>query len=184
MQVWRPLVVSRWNTQVLLLLDVHLGHLTDQFRGTMSSENTELLFIPPSCSCRLQPLNVCVTPVLRDFLQVPVCPSPVCVTPVLRDFLQVPVCLSPVCVTPVLRDFLQVPVCPSPVCLSPVCVTPVLRDFLQVPVCLSPVCLYSPVFRDFLQVPGSPVSHLSAPLTCLTCVSAGQVGSAGLWRFC
>lgn len=51
-------------------MDVHRSHLTEEFRSSLSSMSTNVLFIPSGCSCRLQPLDVCVTPVLRDFLQV------------------------------------------------------------------------------------------------------------------
>lgn len=54
----------------LLVVDVHHGHLTDEFRRSLSSTSTNVLFIPSGCACRLQPLDVCITPALRDFLQV------------------------------------------------------------------------------------------------------------------
>lgn len=52
------------------MVDVHRGHLTEEFRSSLSSMSTNVFFIPSGCSCRLQPLDVCVTPVLQDFLQV------------------------------------------------------------------------------------------------------------------
>lgn len=45
--------------------------MTGPFRKELSFLSTDLMVIPAHCSCRLQPLHVCVTPVLRDFLQVP-----------------------------------------------------------------------------------------------------------------
>lgn len=67
-QVWKPHVASSY--QSVLIVDVHRGHLTDEFRTSLTSLSTDVFFIPSGCCCRLQPLDVCVTPVLRDFLQV------------------------------------------------------------------------------------------------------------------
>uniref|UniRef100_A0A3B4WR92 Pogo transposable element derived with ZNF domain a n=1 Tax=Seriola lalandi dorsalis TaxID=1841481 RepID=A0A3B4WR92_SERLL len=69
-KVWRPCVaVSGCDSQSVLMVDVHRGHLTDAFRDALSSASTDVVLIPSGCSSRLQPLNVCVTPVLREFLQ-------------------------------------------------------------------------------------------------------------------
>ncbi|KAF1382162.1 hypothetical protein PFLUV_G00161590 [Perca fluviatilis] len=68
-QVWRPRVVSQGNAERVLLLDVHRGHVTDAFRDSLTSASTGMAFIPPGCCCRLQPLNICLTPVLTHFLQ-------------------------------------------------------------------------------------------------------------------
>lgn len=57
------------SSMSLLVADVYRGHW-DQFRDALSSISTDVALIPSGCSCRLQPLDVCVTPVLRDFLQV------------------------------------------------------------------------------------------------------------------
>uniref|UniRef100_A0A3Q3NB40 C2H2-type domain-containing protein n=1 Tax=Mastacembelus armatus TaxID=205130 RepID=A0A3Q3NB40_9TELE len=66
-KVWRPRVV--FGQSSLLLVDIHRGHLTEAFKNSLSLVSTDLIFIPSGCSCRLQPLAACVTPVLRDFLQ-------------------------------------------------------------------------------------------------------------------
>ncbi|XP_068188571.1 pogo transposable element with ZNF domain isoform X2 [Antennarius striatus] len=66
-KVWRPHVASRGGT--LLLADVHRGHLSAAFRSSLSDLSTSLFFIPSGCCCCLQPLHLCVTPVLGDFLQ-------------------------------------------------------------------------------------------------------------------
>ncbi|XP_073337747.1 pogo transposable element with ZNF domain isoform X1 [Pagrus major] len=66
-KVWKPHVASHW--QSVLIVDVHRGHLRDEFRTSLTSLSTDVFFIPSGCCCRLQPLDVCVTPVLRDFLQ-------------------------------------------------------------------------------------------------------------------
>ncbi|XP_028281590.1 uncharacterized protein pogza isoform X2 [Parambassis ranga] len=68
-KVWRPHVALQCNDKSFLMVDVHRHHLTDEFRDSLSSVSTETVFIPPGCCCRLQPLDVCVMPVLRDFLQ-------------------------------------------------------------------------------------------------------------------
>ncbi|KAM7373736.1 hypothetical protein PAMP_008566 [Pampus punctatissimus] len=68
-KVWRPHLASLPDSQSLLMVDVHRGHLTDEFRGSMSALSTELVFIPAGCCCCCQPLDLCVTPVLREFLQ-------------------------------------------------------------------------------------------------------------------
>ncbi|XP_074542669.1 pogo transposable element with ZNF domain isoform X4 [Halichoeres trimaculatus] len=67
-KVWSPHVASQGG-ESLLMVDVHRGHLSDEFRSSLSSLTTDVVFIPSGCSCCLQPLDVCVTPVLRDFLQ-------------------------------------------------------------------------------------------------------------------
>lgn len=63
-------MASQRNSSCLLIADVHRGHQTDAFRRALSSICTDVIFIPSGCSSRLQPLDVCVTRVLRDFLQV------------------------------------------------------------------------------------------------------------------
>ncbi|XP_027891504.1 uncharacterized protein pogza isoform X2 [Xiphophorus couchianus] len=68
-KVWRPYVTSRSGDRSLLVMDVHRGHLSDAFRDCLSAVNSRIAFIPAGCSCRLQPLEICVTQVLRDFLQ-------------------------------------------------------------------------------------------------------------------
>lgn len=76
-QVWRPHMASQHNRTSVLVVDIHRGHLTDEFMGSLTSMSTEVVYIPSGCCCRLQPLDVCVTPVLRDFLQVGSPVSPV-----------------------------------------------------------------------------------------------------------
>ncbi|XP_071356037.1 pogo transposable element with ZNF domain [Trachinotus anak] len=69
-KVWRPRVaVSGCDRRSVLMVDIHRGHLSNRFRAALGSASTDALVIPSGCSCRLQPLDVCVTPVLRDFLQ-------------------------------------------------------------------------------------------------------------------
>ncbi|KAM9386256.1 pogo transposable element with ZNF domain isoform 2-T3 [Pholidichthys leucotaenia] len=68
-KVWHPHVTSHCNGNTLLIADVYRGHLMKEFRESLSSVSTNIVFIPPGCSCRVQPLEVCVSKVLRDFLQ-------------------------------------------------------------------------------------------------------------------
>ena len=75
LQVWHPHLASLPDGESLLMVDVHRGHLTDEFQDSVGAFSTELAFIPAGCCCRLQPLDLCVTPVLREFLQVRVCLS-------------------------------------------------------------------------------------------------------------
>ncbi|RVE67155.1 hypothetical protein OJAV_G00114200 [Oryzias javanicus] len=67
-KVWCPNVASKYDQTSILMMDVHRGHLSSAFRGSLSSCRTLAAFIPSGCSCRLQPLDVCVTQVLRDQL--------------------------------------------------------------------------------------------------------------------
>ncbi|CAK6982763.1 pogo transposable element with ZNF domain [Scomber scombrus] len=68
-KVWRPHLASLPDSRSVLMVDVHRGHLTDEFHDDMRAASTELVFIPAGCCCRLQPLDLCITPVLREFLQ-------------------------------------------------------------------------------------------------------------------
>uniref|UniRef100_A0A146P697 Pogo transposable element derived with ZNF domain a n=1 Tax=Fundulus heteroclitus TaxID=8078 RepID=A0A146P697_FUNHE len=68
-KVWDPCVASKQDDESLLVMDVHRGHLSETFRDGLAAVNTDVAFIPAGCSCRLQPLEICVTQVLRDFLQ-------------------------------------------------------------------------------------------------------------------
>ncbi|KAF3706891.1 Pogo transposable element with ZNF domain [Channa argus] len=65
-KLWCPRVAG---SPALLMVDVHRGHQTEEFRQSLSSVSTDTVLIPSGYSCRLQPLDVCVTPVLKDFLQ-------------------------------------------------------------------------------------------------------------------
>uniref|UniRef100_A0A8C7ZGD1 Pogo transposable element derived with ZNF domain a n=1 Tax=Oryzias sinensis TaxID=183150 RepID=A0A8C7ZGD1_9TELE len=69
-KVWCPNVASKYKQASILLMDVHRGHLSTEFQGNLSSCQTQTAVIPAGCCCRLQPLDVCVTQVLRDHLMV------------------------------------------------------------------------------------------------------------------
>lgn len=66
-KVWRPYVADK--PQSLLMLDIHQGHMKDKFHQSLSDLSTEPILLPQSCSSLVQPLEVCVLPVLRHFLQ-------------------------------------------------------------------------------------------------------------------
>lgn len=68
-KVWRPHTSSQLDHESLLMLDIHRGHVTTEFREALTSTSTDIIFIPLGCCSRLQPLDVCVAPVVRDFLQ-------------------------------------------------------------------------------------------------------------------
>uniref|UniRef100_A0A3P8SWK7 C2H2-type domain-containing protein n=1 Tax=Amphiprion percula TaxID=161767 RepID=A0A3P8SWK7_AMPPE len=69
-QVWRPHATAQLDHESLLMVDIHRGHVTTEFRDALTSTSTDVVFIPLGCCARLQPLDVCVVPVVRDFLQV------------------------------------------------------------------------------------------------------------------
>lgn len=69
-QVWQPHTSAHGSSSHLLIADIHNGHLAKEFRQNLASLCTNIFFIPSGCSSCVQPLDVCVTPVLHDFLQV------------------------------------------------------------------------------------------------------------------
>ncbi|KAI4871862.1 hypothetical protein NFI96_016415, partial [Prochilodus magdalenae] len=68
-KVWRRHVEPSSGGKGLLVMDTYRGHITDDFLASLNSANTLPGIIPRACSCCLQPLEVCVGPVLREFLQ-------------------------------------------------------------------------------------------------------------------
>nr|XP_057903521.1 pogo transposable element with ZNF domain isoform X1 [Doryrhamphus excisus]XP_057903526.1 pogo transposable element with ZNF domain isoform X1 [Doryrhamphus excisus]XP_057903527.1 pogo transposable element with ZNF domain isoform X1 [Doryrhamphus excisus] len=67
-KVWRLRPQSN-KSKSLLMVDVYRGHVTDGFKSGLSATSTDAIFIPAGCCSRLQPLDVCVKPVLHNFLQ-------------------------------------------------------------------------------------------------------------------
>ncbi|KAG7257244.1 hypothetical protein CRUP_015038, partial [Coryphaenoides rupestris] len=53
----------------LLLMDKHRGHEGAEFCTTLGVNSTLSAIIPIGCSAHLQPLDACITPVLREFFQ-------------------------------------------------------------------------------------------------------------------
>lgn len=68
-KVWRPYVSPSSEGKGLLIMDTYKGHMADDFLAALNSANTLPGTIPRSTSRRLQPLEACVGPVLREFLQ-------------------------------------------------------------------------------------------------------------------
>lgn len=68
-KVWMP-HVSRpaQHQKSLLVLDRHREHLRDSFLTSISGSGTLPALVPGGCSFRLQPLDVCLKPVLKFFL--------------------------------------------------------------------------------------------------------------------
>uniref|UniRef100_A0A3Q2E622 Pogo transposable element derived with ZNF domain b n=1 Tax=Cyprinodon variegatus TaxID=28743 RepID=A0A3Q2E622_CYPVA len=68
-KVWlRHLSNSSHPRKSLLVLDRHREHLGDQFLTSLSTSQTLPAVIPTGCSFCLQPLDVCLKPVLQRFL--------------------------------------------------------------------------------------------------------------------
>lgn len=68
-KVWRPHVNPSSGGKGLLIMDTYKGHVADDFLAALNSANTLPTLIPCSTSRRLQPLEACAGPVLREFLQ-------------------------------------------------------------------------------------------------------------------
>uniref|UniRef100_A0A8C1UU43 Pogo transposable element derived with ZNF domain a n=1 Tax=Cyprinus carpio TaxID=7962 RepID=A0A8C1UU43_CYPCA len=68
-KVWCQHVNPSSGGKGLLIMDTYKGHMSNEFLVTLNSANTLPGLIPRSCSHRLQPLEACMGPVLRAFLQ-------------------------------------------------------------------------------------------------------------------
>uniref|UniRef100_A0A4W5R9Z6 Pogo transposable element derived with ZNF domain a n=1 Tax=Hucho hucho TaxID=62062 RepID=A0A4W5R9Z6_9TELE len=68
-KVWQKHVNPQAGGKGLLIMDTHHGHLANDFLAALNSSNTLPAVIPIGCSCRLQPLELCVVPVMKEFLQ-------------------------------------------------------------------------------------------------------------------
>ncbi|KAG7250989.1 hypothetical protein CRUP_015748, partial [Coryphaenoides rupestris] len=67
-KVWQPHLDGRPGSS-LLLMDKHRGHEGAEFCTTLGVNSTLSAIIPIGCSAHLQPLDACITPVLREFFQ-------------------------------------------------------------------------------------------------------------------
>uniref|UniRef100_A0A674MJ32 Pogo transposable element derived with ZNF domain b n=1 Tax=Takifugu rubripes TaxID=31033 RepID=A0A674MJ32_TAKRU len=68
-KIWIPHVSSSPNPhKTMLVLDRHREHLRDSFLTSISGSGTLPAMIPGGCSFRLQPLEICLKPVLKFFL--------------------------------------------------------------------------------------------------------------------
>ncbi|KAL0166309.1 hypothetical protein M9458_038153, partial [Cirrhinus mrigala] len=68
-KVWCRHIEPGSGGKGLLMMDTYKGHMSNEFLVTLNSANTLPGLIPRSCSRRLQPLEACMGPVLREFLQ-------------------------------------------------------------------------------------------------------------------
>lgn len=68
-KIWTPHISSPHHPhKTMLVLDRHREHLRDSFLMSISGSGTLPAMIPGGCSFRLQPLEVCLKPVLKFFL--------------------------------------------------------------------------------------------------------------------
>uniref|UniRef100_A0A672R8C0 Pogo transposable element derived with ZNF domain a n=1 Tax=Sinocyclocheilus grahami TaxID=75366 RepID=A0A672R8C0_SINGR len=68
-KVWCRHINPSSGGKGLLIMDTYKGHMSNEFLVTLNSVNTLPGLIPRSCSRRLQPLEACMGPVLREFMQ-------------------------------------------------------------------------------------------------------------------
>ncbi|XP_058609379.1 pogo transposable element with ZNF domain isoform X3 [Onychostoma macrolepis] len=68
-KVWCRHINPSSGGKGLLMMDTYKGHMSNEFLVTLNSVNTLPGLIPRSCSRRLQPLEACMGPVLREFMQ-------------------------------------------------------------------------------------------------------------------
>uniref|UniRef100_A0A8C7CB91 Pogo transposable element derived with ZNF domain b n=1 Tax=Oncorhynchus kisutch TaxID=8019 RepID=A0A8C7CB91_ONCKI len=68
-QVWRQHMLDQnRSTKGMLILDGHRGHVSKDFLTTLGATGTLPAVVPAGCTCRLQPLEMCLRPVLQSFL--------------------------------------------------------------------------------------------------------------------
>ncbi|CAN9503589.1 unnamed protein product [Ophioblennius macclurei] len=68
-KVWQRHSASQSQGPALVIMDSYQGHQNFKFRSSLSDLNTVIHYIPAGCCCSVQPLDMCVKSVLRDFLQ-------------------------------------------------------------------------------------------------------------------
>ncbi|XP_034144687.1 pogo transposable element derived with ZNF domain b isoform X1 [Esox lucius] len=67
--VWRKHMLDQSRrTKGMLILDSHRGHMSKDFLTSLGATATLPAVVPAGCTCRLQPLEMCVRPVLQSFL--------------------------------------------------------------------------------------------------------------------
>uniref|UniRef100_A0A8K9Y468 Pogo transposable element derived with ZNF domain b n=1 Tax=Oncorhynchus mykiss TaxID=8022 RepID=A0A8K9Y468_ONCMY len=68
-RVWRQHMLDQnRSTKGMLILDGHRGHVSKDFLTTLGATGTLPAVVPAGCTCRLQPLEMCLRPVLQSFL--------------------------------------------------------------------------------------------------------------------
>ncbi|XP_036394639.1 pogo transposable element derived with ZNF domain b isoform X3 [Megalops cyprinoides] len=68
-QVWKKHMNSQNGSKGMLIMDTFRSHMLDKSLATISATSTLPTIVPAGCTCRLQPLEMCVRPVLQRFLQ-------------------------------------------------------------------------------------------------------------------
>ncbi|XP_072562088.1 pogo transposable element with ZNF domain isoform X2 [Paramormyrops kingsleyae] len=68
-RVWQKHIESQDGASGMLVMDTFRAHRKAEFVCMLEQAATLPAIIPAGCSCHLHPLEVCVEPVLRDFLQ-------------------------------------------------------------------------------------------------------------------
>ncbi|XP_036371992.1 pogo transposable element derived with ZNF domain a, partial [Megalops cyprinoides] len=68
-RVWRKGVAARGGAKAMLVLDSFRGHTLDAFLDGLKDTNTTPAVVPMGCLGRLHPLEMCVGPVVRSFLE-------------------------------------------------------------------------------------------------------------------
>ncbi|XP_035385334.1 pogo transposable element derived with ZNF domain a [Electrophorus electricus] len=68
-KVWRLHLDPSSGGKGLLVMDTYRGHITNDFLASLNSANTLPGMVPRACTSRLQPLEACIGPVFREFLQ-------------------------------------------------------------------------------------------------------------------
>uniref|UniRef100_A0A3B4D3M3 Pogo transposable element derived with ZNF domain b n=1 Tax=Pygocentrus nattereri TaxID=42514 RepID=A0A3B4D3M3_PYGNA len=67
-RVWQQHLNSQKGSKTILVMDGHHSHMSEGFVSTMSGTKTLPVIIPSGCTSKLQPLEICVRPVLKKFL--------------------------------------------------------------------------------------------------------------------
>ncbi|KAI4895293.1 hypothetical protein NFI96_011133 [Prochilodus magdalenae] len=67
-RVWQQHLNSQKGSKTILVMDGHHSHMSEGFVSTMSGTKTLPVIIPSGCTSQLQPLEICVRPVLKKFL--------------------------------------------------------------------------------------------------------------------
>ncbi|KAG9345317.1 hypothetical protein JZ751_009863 [Albula glossodonta] len=68
-QVWQKHMKTRGGAKGMLIMDSFRSHMLDDTLATLSATSTLPTVVPAGCTCRLQPLEMCVRPLLQRFLQ-------------------------------------------------------------------------------------------------------------------
>ncbi|KAG5856521.1 hypothetical protein ANANG_G00008820 [Anguilla anguilla] len=67
-QVWQKHMKAQGGGKGMLIMDSFRSHMTDDSLATLSAASTLPTIVPAGCTCRLQPLEMCLRPVLQRFL--------------------------------------------------------------------------------------------------------------------